>query len=85
MGPCPLDWSGIMLYHGPSILPTGNIVGAALFGIVLVGAWTLFGLRVRHLIRLLRLGQPENRLDHLGERIGFFLKGVLGQPSQVVL
>ncbi len=70
-----------MLYHGPTIMPTGNVVGALLFGVVLVGAWTLFGLRVRHLVRLLRLGQPENRLDHLGERIGFFLRGVLGQSG----
>jgi Fe-S oxidoreductase len=70
-----------MLFHAPTILPTGNVFGAILFGVVLLGAWTAFGLRIRRLVRLLRLGQPENRLDHLDERIGFFLKGVLGQSG----
>ena len=70
-----------MLFHSPSIQPTGGVLGAVLFGLIFVGAWTAFGLRIRHLVRLLRLGQPENRLDHLPERIGFFLKGVLGQSG----
>ncbi len=70
-----------MWFHPPAVLPTGNIFGAVVFAVVLVGAWTLFALRIRHLIRLLRLGRPENRLDHLPERIGFFLRGVLGQSG----
>lgn len=70
-----------MLFHAPTIQPTGGVFGAILFGLIFVGAWTAFGLRIRHLVRLLRLGQPENRLDHLPERIGFFLKGVLGQSG----
>jgi len=70
-----------MLFHAPTILPTGNILGAILFAAILIGAFTAFGLRIRHLINLLRLGQPENRLDHLGERVQFFLSGVLGQSG----
>jgi Fe-S oxidoreductase len=70
-----------MLFHPPTIQPTGGLFGALLFGVILVGAWTAFGLRIRHLVQLLQLGQPENRLDHLPERIGFFLKGVLGQSG----
>jgi Fe-S oxidoreductase len=70
-----------MPFHPPAIMPTGGVVGAVIFAIVLAGAWTLFALRIRHLVRLLRLGQPENRLDHLGERIRFFLTGVLGQSG----
>ena len=70
-----------MWFHPPAILPTGNAVGAVLFAAILIGAWVAFGLRIRYLIRLMRLGQPENRLDHLPERIGFFLRGVLGQSG----
>ncbi|MBA3824808.1 MAG: (Fe-S)-binding protein [Ktedonobacterales bacterium] len=70
-----------MLFHSPTIMPTGGLVGALLFGAVFVAAWASFGLRIRHLVGLLRLGQPENRLDHLPERIGFFLRGVLGQSG----
>jgi len=70
-----------MLFHAPAVLPTGNLFGALLFAVVLVGAWTLFGRRIGHLIALLRLGQPENRFDHLPERFSLFVRGVLGQSG----
>ena len=38
-----------------------------------------FALRIRQLIRLMRLGRPENRFDHIGERIKYFILMVLGQ------
>ncbi len=70
-----------MPFHPPAVSPTGGLFGSLLFAAILVGAWTVFGLRIRRLVALLRLGQPENRLDHLPERIGFFLRGVLGQSG----
>lgn len=70
-----------MLFHAPSILPTGNAFGAIVFAIILVGAWTAFGIRITYLIRLLLLGKNEDRLDHIAERIGFVIKGVLGQSG----
>jgi len=46
---------------------------------VLVAAWVAFLLRIRKLVNLLLLGQPENRFDHLGDRVKFFMLMVLGQ------
>src|SRR5690242_1798437 len=64
----------------PAIWPTGdNLIGPVIFGVVLVAAWVAFLLRIRQLVNLLRLGQPENRFDHLGDRIKFFTLMVLGQ------
>jgi Fe-S oxidoreductase len=63
----------------PTIWPAGGVAGAIIFGVLLVGAWTIFGARISKLIHLLRLGRPENRLDHLGERIKYFTLMVLGQ------
>jgi Fe-S oxidoreductase len=64
---------------GTTIWPSGGTVGAVIFGIVLVAAWVFFALRIRQLIRLMRLGRPENRFDHLGARIKYFALMVLGQ------
>ena len=44
-----------------------------------VAAWALFASRISELVRLLRLGRPENRFDHLGDRIKYFTLMVLGQ------
>jgi Fe-S oxidoreductase len=63
----------------PVVSPTGGLVGAIVFGIVLVSAWVVFGLRVTQLVRMMLSGRPENRFDHLGERIQFFILMVLGQ------
>ncbi len=64
----------------PAIWPTGdNLIGPVIFGVVLVAAWVAFLLRIRKLVNLLMLGQPENRFDHLGDRVKFFTLMVLGQ------
>jgi Fe-S oxidoreductase len=63
----------------PSVLPTGNVVGIVIFALVLVVAWGTFGLRARQLVRMMLSGRPENRFDHLGERIQYFVLMVLGQ------
>ncbi len=64
----------------PAIWPTGdNLIGPVIFGVVLVAAWVAFLLRIRKLVNLLLLGQPENRFDHLGDRAKFFMLMVLGQ------
>src|SRR5438445_8189443 len=63
----------------PTIWPSGGPIGAVLFGILLVAAWVAFAVRIRKLVRLMLLGRPENRFDHIGERIKYFALMVLGQ------
>src|SRR5258708_28820703 len=63
----------------PSFSPTATNWGAIIFGLVLLAAWVAFAVRIRQLIRLMRLGRPENRFDHLGERVKYFVLMVLGQ------
>ncbi len=64
----------------PAIWPSGDsAIGSVIFGVLLVAAWVAFLLRIRKLVNLLRLGQPENRFDHLGDRVKFFMLMVLGQ------
>jgi Fe-S oxidoreductase len=63
----------------PTFWPSGGLLGAIIFGVVLVAAWVAFGLRIRKLVRLMRLGRPENRFDDLGERVKYFVLMVLGQ------
>src|SRR5215469_10316034 len=63
----------------PPIWPTGSVVGAVIFASVLVVAWVAFALRIRQLVRLMRIGRPENRFDRLDERIKYFILMVLGQ------
>jgi Fe-S oxidoreductase len=63
----------------PSFWPTGSVFGALVFALLLLVAWGAFAARVSQLVRLLRLGRPENRLDHLGERTKYFVLMVLGQ------
>jgi Fe-S oxidoreductase len=65
---------------GPAAFwPSGGPLGAIIFGVILVAAWALFIVRIRTLVRLLRLGRPENRVDRLGDRIKYFTLMVLGQ------
>ena len=59
--------------------PAGGPVGSIIFGILLVVAWGAFALRIRQLVRLMRLGRPENRFDRLGERFKYWILMVLGQ------
>ncbi len=63
----------------PTIWPSGGLIGSIIFGAVLVTAWVAFGLRIRKLVRLMLLGRSENRFDHIGERIKYFVLMVLGQ------
>jgi hypothetical protein len=56
----------------PPIWPTGNVFWSVIFAIVLVAAWVAFALRIRQLVRLMRVGRPENRFDQIGERIKYF-------------
>ena len=63
----------------PSFSPTATNWGAIIFGLVLLAAWLAFAVRIRQLIRLMRLGRPENRFDHIGERVKYFTLMVLGQ------
>src|SRR5579859_4215187 len=63
----------------PTIWPSGGTIGAVLFGILLIAAWVAFAVRIRKLVRLMLLGRPENRFDHVGERIKYFALMVLGQ------
>ncbi|MFI5271646.1 MAG: (Fe-S)-binding protein [Ktedonobacterales bacterium] len=63
----------------PSFLPSGGLVGAIIFAVLLVAAWVAFATRMVQLVRLLRLGRPENRLDHPSERVKYFVLMVLGQ------
>jgi Fe-S oxidoreductase len=59
--------------------PAGGLIGAFIFGIILFAAWALFATRISELVRMLRLGRPEKRNDHLGERVKHFTLMVLGQ------
>jgi Fe-S oxidoreductase len=54
---------------------TGKIFLLLLIGVTLY----LFGRRAYFLIRLLHLGKPENRSDHLGERLKYTLSQVLAE------
>ncbi len=57
----------------PAISPTANWIGTLLFVLLALGAITLFATRARELIVLLVKARPENRTDHLGDRIGQFM------------
>ena len=63
----------------PAIWPTGSVLWTVIFAIVFVVAWVAFALRIRQLVRLMRIGRPENRFDRIGERIKYFILMVLGQ------
>src|SRR5262245_56577407 len=63
----------------PAIWPAGDVIGSVIFVALLLAAWTIFALRIRKLVRLMTLGRPENRFDHLGDRIKYFTLMVLGQ------
>ena len=65
----------------PAISPTANWIGTLLFVLLALGAITLFATRARELIVLLVKARPENRTDHLGDRIGQFFLVVLGQSG----
>ena len=54
--------------------------GGKIFLLLLIGVTLyIFGRRVHFLIRLLKLGKPENRSDHLGKRLKYTLVQVLAE------
>ena len=65
----------------PAISPTGNWIGTLLFVLLAAGAITLFATRARELVALLVKARPENRTDHMADRIGQFFLVVLGQSG----
>src|SRR5579883_3286740 len=65
----------------PVISPTGGWVGTAAFVVVFLAALVLFGLRAGKLIALLVKARPQDRTDHIEDRIGEFFLVVLGQSG----
>ncbi len=65
----------------PVIHPTVGWIDTTLFVILFLGALLLFGLRVSQLITLLAKARPEDRTDHIDDRIGEFFQSVLGQKG----
>jgi Fe-S oxidoreductase len=65
--------------QSPLISPTGGLAGTIIFSIILAASVIVFGIEVRRLIALLAQGRWEDRFDHLGERVRFFLLMVFGQ------
>src|SRR5436309_10486310 len=65
----------------PVISPTGGWVGTTIFVLVFLAALVLFGIRVGKLIALLAKARPEDRSDHIEDRIGEFFQVVLGQSG----
>src|SRR5579875_286830 len=65
----------------PVISPTGGWVGSAIFVLVFIGALIIFGIRAGRLVALLAKARPEDRTDHIDDRIGEFFLTVLGQQG----
>ena len=56
------------------MLPIG---GKIIFLLLIIGTLYFFSRRAYYLIKLLKLGKPENRFDHLGKRLRYALGQVL--------
>src|SRR5690349_4448858 len=65
----------------PTVSPTGGWVGTLLFVILFVAALVLFGIRMGKLVTLLLKARPEDRTDHMGNRVSEFFQVVLGQST----
>ena len=65
----------------PAISPTGGWLGTLLFVLLFLVALGLFGTRAGKLVTLLVKAQPEDRTDHMNDRVGEFFKVVLGQSG----
>jgi Fe-S oxidoreductase len=61
--------------------PTGGWFGIVLFLLIAVTGITLFSIRAGELITLLAKARPEDRTDHIEDRIGQFFQVVLGQSG----
>jgi Fe-S oxidoreductase len=68
-------------------MPTKDIIlglhGSVWLAVFLVLANAIFAWRMSRLLRVLRLGKKENRLDHLGLRTAAFFKEVMGQSRMI--
>jgi Fe-S oxidoreductase len=67
--------------HG--FLAPGYFPGNLLFILIFIAALAFFFVTARKLYRILKLGQPEDRFDRIGERIKSVLVFVLGQRRVV--
>ena len=65
----------------PIVSPTGNWVGVTLFVLLFLAGVGIFAVRAGELVMLLIKARPEDRTDHLDDRIGEFFKVVLGQSG----
>ncbi|MEO6890554.1 MAG: (Fe-S)-binding protein [Ktedonobacteraceae bacterium] len=65
----------------PAILPTGGLIGSAIFVVIFLAAIALFGIRVGELVSLLAKARREDRTDRIDDRIGEFFMVVLGQSG----
>src|SRR5215472_2707772 len=65
----------------PPISPTGGWLGTTLFVLLFLLALGIFGIRAGRLVTLLVKARPEDRTDHMGNRVGEFMKVVLGQSG----
>jgi Fe-S oxidoreductase len=65
----------------PVIRPTVGWIDTTLFILLFLGALVLFSLRAGQLVTLLAKARPENRTDHIDDRIGEFFQNVLGQKG----
>ncbi|MDP2887236.1 MAG: (Fe-S)-binding protein [Ignavibacteria bacterium] len=63
----------------PATTNVFGIPGYILLWILALLAFGLFGRRISRLVRLLRRARPENRFDHLGRRVLFFVTYVFAQ------
>jgi len=61
--------------------PTGGWFGIVLFLLIAVTGVSLFAIRAGELITLLAKARPEDRTDHIEDRIGQFFQVVLGQSG----
>ncbi len=61
--------------------PTGGWFGIVLFLLIAVTGVSLFAIRAGELITLLVKARPEDRTDHIEDRIGQFFQVVLGQSG----
>ena len=61
--------------------PTGGWFGIVLFLLIAVTGVSLFAIRAAELITLLVKARPEDRTDHIEDRIGQFFQVVLGQSG----
>src|SRR6266566_2720262 len=65
----------------PVISPTGGWIGTTIFVVIFLAALILFGTRAGELVTLLIKARPEDRTDHIDDRIGEFFQVVLGQSG----